>query len=115
MSADIATLAKAEFIERIRFQFRLADRLLLALLILNVGAGALRGDHWTFAAGLVAALLAYVGGFLSQHHYALACVHEYARSGRERAEIIRGNCWYFCGLACAVLAIASFAVGFFVV
>lgn len=97
--------AQNEFIERIRAQTVLAEKLLSALLLVNGGAmiglftfiGNLQKKgagivldtsllwlgFWGFIVGMIAALMAFAMSFLSQHHYTLACQYEIMRHDDE--------------------------------
>lgn len=97
--------AQAEFMERVRTQTVLAEKLLAALLLVNGGAMvglftfignmqkrglSLRLDtallwwsFWGFVLGLVATLTAFAMAFLSQHHFSQSCQFEIMRYDRE--------------------------------
>ncbi|GLV22013.1 hypothetical protein TomMM35A_18660 [Sphingobium sp. TomMM35A] len=127
------TKAEAEYIERIRVQALIAEKLLAALMLVNGGAivGLFTfignaGDTltidtarvwWSFAAfiiGLVAALSAFACAFLSQHHYTLACHYEMEGAAeRERAEIIAGGKVYATGIVAAIGSVIAFGSGAF--
>lgn len=127
------TKAENEYIERIRVQALLAEKLLAALMLVNGGAiiglftfigsaGAQLSLNtvliwWGFAAfivGLLAALSAFVCAFLSQHHYTHACHHEIdGRADLERAEIIAGGKVYAAGIVAALGSVIAFGCGAF--
>ncbi|EQA96857.1 hypothetical protein [Sphingobium baderi] len=132
----MTNLAETEYIERIRVQTTLAERLLAALMLVNGGAiiglftflgnaatkdAALRLDTaalwWGFAAfiiGVLAALTAFACAFLSQHHYTLACHYQIeGRAEQERTEIIAGGKIYAAGIIAAIGSVASFGAGAF--
>ena len=99
---------EAEYIARIRIQASLAEKFLLALVIIHaVGMFLLPDTRILWTGGLILALLASVMAFLSQHFFVIACSHE--MGGRQQCAewpIAAGTCCILIGL---VLAIASIA------
>lgn len=106
-------IARAEMIERIRIQASLAEKMMIALLVLNAG-GAAMYERLSFQVGCITGLLAFAAAFMSQHFFVLACQHGLAgEHGRERQCVIAGNICYAPGVFLALAGIIAFAIGAF--
>jgi hypothetical protein len=102
---------RAEMVERMRIQASLAEKMMIALLVLNAG-GAVMHERLSFQVGCVAGLLAFAAAFMSQHFFVLACQHEMTgEHGRERQCVIAGNACYVPGVLLALAGIVAFAIG----